>query len=371
MSPTWRIRPDIAAIPPTVPFVGPESQERTRGKPFRARIGANECLFGPSPKAIAAMAAAEAEIWKYGDPEGYELRHALAAHLGVSAGNVVLGGGIDGLLGNACRMFVEKGIAVVTSNGAYPTFNFHVAGNVGSLTKVTYRNDREDLDGLLDAVKATDAALVYLANPDNPMGTWWTASDLAAFLDRLPSRCILLLDEAYGEYALADAVLSVDVSDPRLLRFRTFSKAYGMAGARVGYCFGHEALIGEFEKVRDHYGMNRTAEIGAIAALADGEWLAQTVARTAAARDRISAIASANGLSPIASATNFVTIDCGRGSAYAKTLLEAVLSLGVFIRMPGAEPLSRCIRVSAGLPQDLDVFEEVLPQALAMLERKS
>lgn len=364
MKPAWRIRPDIAALPATVPFVGPESQERTRGKPFRARIGANECLFGPSPKAIAAMARAEQEIWKYGDPEGHDLRHALAAHLGVSAGNVVLGGGIDGLLGNSCRMFVEKGIAVVTSDGAYPTFNFHVAGNVGALHKVRYRDDREDLQGLLDAVRRTGASLVYIANPDNPMGTWWKASDLTAFLDALPEGCLLLLDEAYGEYGPAEAQLPVDVSDPRLLRFRTFSKAYGMAGARVGYCFGHEALISEFEKVRDHYGMNRTAEIGAIAALADQDWLARTVAQTEAARNRIASIAVANGLAPIASATNFVTIDCGRDNAYAKALLEAMLELGVFIRMPGAEPLSRCIRVSAGLPADLDVFEEALPQAL-------
>ncbi|MCU0790357.1 MAG: aminotransferase class I/II-fold pyridoxal phosphate-dependent enzyme, partial [Nitratireductor sp.] len=157
----------------------------------------------------------------------------------------------------------------------------------------------------------------------------------------------------------------IDVSIPNVLRLRTFSKAYGMAGARVGYCIGEESLISEFEKVRDHYGMNRTAEIGAIAALADQDWLRATAHQTAQARSRIEAIGRANGLAPIASATNFVTLDCGRDTAYAKAVLEAMLARGVFIRMPGVEPLSRCIRISAGLPSDLDILEEVLPQALA------
>jgi histidinol-phosphate aminotransferase len=140
-----------------------------------------------------------------------------------------------------------------------------------------------------------------------------------------------------------------------------------MAGARVGYLVGEQGLIAEYEKVRDHYGMNRTAEIGAVAALADHDWLAKTVRMTAEARDRISAIARDNNLTPIASATNFVAIDCGRDTAFAKAVLEGMLSRGVFIRMPGAEPLSRCIRVSAGWPADLDVLAEVLPVVLREL----
>ncbi len=361
---TWRLRKLIEALPKTVPFVGPEAQERQRGKPFRARIGANECLFGPSPKAVQAMAQAGHEIWKYGDPEGYELRHAIAAFHAVKPENIVLGAGIDGLLGCTVRMFVDEGDAVVTSNGAYPTFNFHVAAQGGSLHKVPYRDDREDIAGLLAKAGETNAVLLYLSNPDNPMGTWWSAADIRRMIASLPDGCLLLLDEAYCDYAPEGIVLPTDTSAGNMLRFRTFSKAYGMAGARVGYCIGEEGLISEFEKVRDHYGMNRTAEIGAIAALADQEWLAQTVRKTAEARARIDAIGRANGLVPIASATNFVTLDCGSDTAYAKALLEEILARGVFIRMPGVEPLSRCIRVSAGLPDDLDVFEEVLPQAI-------
>jgi len=364
----WRLRPLIDALPKTVPFVGPEAQERMRGQPFRARIGANECLFGPSQKAIAAMAEAGREIWKYGDPEGYELRHALAAFHGVKPSNVVLGPGIDGLLGYATRMFVDEGTPVVTSDGAYPTFNFHVIAQGGKLVKMPYRDDREDIVALAAKARETGAALIYFSNPDNPMGTWWDAAEVQGMIDSLPSGTLLLLDEAYCEYAPDGVVPPIDVSNGQVLRLRTFSKAYGMAGARVGYCIGEEELIGEFEKVRDHYGMNRTAEIGAKAALADQEWLSETVRKTVAARQRIAAIGRANGLKPIDSATNFVTLDTGRGPAFARSLMEALLSRGVFIRMPGVEPLARCIRVSAGLPADLDVFEEVLPQALASLK---
>ena len=295
----WRLRKLIEALPKTVPFVGPEAQERQRGKPFRARIGANECLFGPSPKAVEAMALAGHDIWKYGDPEGYELRHALAAFHGVKPENIVLGAGIDGLLGCTARMFLDEGSAVVTSNGAYPTFNFHVAAQGGNLHKVPYRDDREDIAGLIAKAGETGAVLLYLSNPDNPMGTWWSAADIRRMIDSLPDGCLLLLDEAYCDYAPEGIVPPIDTSIGNVLRLRTFSKAYGMAGARVGYCIGEETLISEFEKVRDHYGMNRTAEIGAMAALADQDWLAQTVRKTAEARARIADIGRANGLAPI------------------------------------------------------------------------
>ncbi|MCG6859300.1 MAG: pyridoxal phosphate-dependent aminotransferase [Salaquimonas sp.] len=363
----YPLRPFVADLPATVPFVGPEAQERARGKPFRARIGANECLFGPSPRAIGAMAEAGREIWKYGDPEGYDLRHAIATHYGVTPAHVVIGPGIDGLLGHTTRLFVEEGVHVVTSDGAYPTFNFHVTGHGGTLHKVKYRDDREDLGALLDRAREVSARLIYLSNPDNPMGTWWKASEIAEMIVELPENCLLVLDEAYSEFGPADAVVPIDADNWQVLHFRTFSKAYGMAGARVGYLIGEKGLIAEYEKVRDHYGMNRTAEIGAVAALADQEWLKRTVKMTAEARERISAIASAPGLTPIPSATNFVTIDCHRDAAYAKSVLEGLLKRGVFVRMPGAEPLSRCIRVSAGWPADLDCFEEALGEVLKEL----
>ena len=160
-----------ASLPSTVPFTGPETLERQSGTPFRARLGANETLFGPSPKAVAAMQAAASGAWMYGDPENHDLKAALARHHGTTPAHIAVGPGIDGLLGQICRLTLDPGTPVVTSLGAYPTFNFHVAGYGGALTRVPYVGNHEDLDGLLDAARTTGARLLYLANPDNPMGS--------------------------------------------------------------------------------------------------------------------------------------------------------------------------------------------------------
>lgn len=355
----------IAALPSTVPFVGPEAQERSRGRAFRARIGANESCFGPAPSVIAAMSAAAGEMWKYCDPDNFELKQALAAFLDVGIDNVVVGEGIDGLLAVACRLFVGEGDPVVTSLGAYPTFNFHVAGSGGRLVTVPYEHDRESLDGLLDAARREGAGLVYLSNPDNPMGSWWDAAEIMAFADALPATTMLLLDEAYGETAPAEALPPIDVARPNVLRLRTFSKAYGLAGLRCGYAVGEQEIIRSFEKVRNHYGVNRMAQVGGLAALADQAYLARAVERIAAGRARIADIARASGLKPLPSATNFVAIDCGAEGAFAKRVLDALLERDVFVRKPMAPGLDRCIRISVGLDHELDILAEELPKALA------
>lgn len=357
----------VDSLPATVPFVGPETQERARGAEFRARLGANENIFGPSPKAVAAMQAASDGIWMYGDPENYDLKQALAKYHGIDPGNILVGEGIDGILGYLVRLVVEQGDAVVTSEGAYPTFNYHVAGFGGVLHKVPYSGDREDLGALMALAAKVDAKLVYLANPDNPMGTWVSGQSIVDQLDNLPEGCVLVLDEAYVEFAPKGTAAPVDIDDPRVIRMRTFSKAYGMAGARVGYALGAAPLIKAFDKIRNHFGMNRAAQAGALAALLDQDYLAQTVSNIEQARGEIDRIAQANGLTTVPSATNFVAIDCGRDGAYAKSILDGLVARGLFVRMPFVEPQNRCIRVSAGRPQDLAVFAEELPKVLAML----
>jgi histidinol-phosphate aminotransferase len=364
-----RYTPLVASLPATVPFVGPETQERSRGAPFRARIGANESVFGPSPRAIAAMQAAAAEVWKYGDPEVHDLKHALAAHHGVRPENIVVGEGIDGLLGYLVRMLVAPGDPVVTSLGAYPTFNFHVAGFGGELHTVPFRGDAEDPDGLLAKARETKARLVYLANPDNPMGSWHPAATIAETILKVPDGTLLVLDEAYIDVAPDGVAPPIDASDPRVIRMRTFSKGYGMAGLRVGYGIGHADLIRSFDKVRNHFGVGRIAQAGALAALADQKWLAEVRAKVAAARHRIAGLARENGLTPLPSATNFLTVDCGRDGAFAKAVLDGLIARGVFVRMPFVAPQNRCIRITCGTEADLDILAEALPEALAQASR--
>jgi histidinol-phosphate aminotransferase len=301
----------------------------------------------------------------YGDPENHALKQALAAHHGVTAGHIAVGPGIDGLLGLICRLTLEPGTPVVTSLGAYPTFNFHVAGYGGALTRVPYRGDHEDPEALVAAAKLTAARLIYLANPDNPMGSHHPAGVIEEMVANLPDHSLLVLDEAYADLAPPGTVPDIPDDHPQVIRMRTFSKGYGLAGARVGYAITSPDLALAFDKVRDHFGMSRVSQAGALAALADQDWLRTVQARTIAARERLSGIARANGLIPLPSATNFVTIDCGRDGDHARKVLTELGHRGVFIRMPGVAPLDRCIRISLGDDHTLDILEETLPEALS------
>lgn len=360
-----RLTPLAASLPATVPFVGPEAQERARGCAFKARLGANESVFGPSPKAIAAMQAATSGAWMYGDPESHDLRQALARDLEMDPAHIMIGEGIDGLLGLVVRLFIGAGEPVVTSAGAYPTFNYHVAGFGGALHTVPYTGDSEDPERLIAKAKEVGAKLIYFANPDNPMGTWHDAATVERMISEVPDGALLILDEAYIEFAPKGTAPRVDPSDPRVIRMRTFSKAQGLAGARVGYAIGSAKVIEAFGKVRNHFGMSRISQAGALAALEDQAWLAHVKAEVAKARDRIAAIALANGLAPLPSATNFVTIDCGKDGDFARAVLTSLVEQGIFVRMPFVAPQNRSIRVSCGTPADLDAFAEALPRALA------
>lgn len=333
-------------------------------KPFRARLGANENVFGPSPNAIAAFQEAAQDIWMYGDPENHDLRHALADFHGVTPANIVVGEGIDGLLGYLARLIIEPGDKVVTSLGAYPTFNYHVAGFGGQLETVPYRDDHEDLASLIAKAHEVDAKLIYFANPDNPMGTWHSGASIEAQLENIPDGCLLVLDEAYVDLAPDGTAARYDAEHPKVIRMRTFSKGYGMAGARVGYAMGAQDLIRAFDKIRNHFGMNRASQAAALATLHDQDWLDQTRTQVAAARDRISQIASDYGLRALPSATNFVALDCGRDGVFAKSVLDGLVARGIFVRMPFVAPQNRCIRISCGRPEDLDVFETALHDLL-------
>ncbi|HSF93978.1 MAG TPA: pyridoxal phosphate-dependent aminotransferase [Thermohalobaculum sp.] len=362
---TAPLTPLVAGLPATVPFVGPEKQERDRGRPFAARIGANESVFGPSPKAVEAMRAAAPEMWMYCDPNNHDLRQALAAHHGVPPESIVIGEGIDGLLGYTVRLFIEPGQRVVTSAGAYPTFNYHVAGFGGELVTVPYSGDAEDPEALVARLRDTGARMAYIANPDNPMGSWHDAATIRRMIDAMPGDALLCLDEAYIEFAPQGTAPAWDVSDPRVIRFRTFSKAHGMAGLRIGYAIAAPEVAAAFDRIRNHFGVTRIAQVAALAALGDTAHLASVQAQVAAARDRIGEIAAANGLTTLPSATNFVAVDCGDDGDFARRVLAELIRRDIFVRMPGVAPQDRCIRVSAGREGDLALLAAALPEALA------
>jgi len=358
-----RPAPAIEAIPATTPFVGPEQLMRETGLRELVRLGANESAFGPSPKALAAMGAELERLSWYGDPESLDLRDALAQKHGCSPEQIVVGAGIDDLMGVAVRAFVAPGGLALTTRGTYPTFDYHVVGYGGRLAFAPYRDDGyPDLDALLAIARERRPSILYLANPDNPSGRFVERDEMERFYEALPRETLLFLDEAYADF-VDEAELMPPRFDDRLIRTRTFSKAYGMAGARIGYALLPPETARTFQKIRLQYGVNRNAQVGALASLADDAFRRDVVAQTARARADYYALAKALGLSTIESRANFVCIDLG-SSERAVRVMGELLRRGVWIRKPGAPPLDRCVRVSAGTPAMRLAFETAFRAAL-------
>ena len=365
LPPHWPLTDLAASLPASVPFIGPETLQRQRGSVFAARLGANEQRFGPSPMAVAAMTQAAGEVWMYGDPENHDLKAALAAKHGCTPAHIVLGEGVDGLLGLIVRLAVDQGTPVVASRGTYPTFGYHVRGHGGQMCDVPYRGDASDPAALIDLAKLQRAKVVYIANPDNPMGSHHTGAAMAQMLADMPAGCLMILDEAYIDFAPAGTAADIAADDPRVIRLRSFSKSYGLAGLRLGYAVCAPDLARAFDRVRNHFGLGRLVQAGGLAALGDHAHLAAAVAGSVAARARLAQIAGDNGLHALASATNFTCIDLGKDGAFARAALAALGDLGLFIRMPAAAPQDRCLRISHGTVQDLDLLAKALPKALA------
>ena len=173
------------------------------------------------------------------------------------------------------------------------------------------------------------------------------------------------LDEAYIDFVDPALIPNISTNIKNIIRMRTFSKAYGMAGLRVGYAIGEKDLILNFEKIRNHFGMSRVSQVGALAALEDNVFISEVVKKVTLARNRISNIALSNNCKFIPSYTNFIAIDCLKDASFAKSVLENLIKKGIFVRMPYSYPQNRCIRVTVGLDSDIDLFEKNFPIALA------
>jgi histidinol-phosphate aminotransferase len=345
--------------------VGPETLERINGKPFKARLGANESAFGISPlarQAIRDAAGIQGCSW-YGDPENHTLRSLLAEKHQIEMSNICVDAGIDSLIGLTIRLFVERGDTVVTSDGAYPTVNYHVSASGGVIHKVPYKNNHEDPVALLEAAKQQNARLVYLANPDNPMGTSLDAVVIQELIDDLPKGCLLMLDEAYIEFMAHRPVLPLTVDSTQMIRFRTFSKAYGMAGMRIGYVLAHHDIVNGYNRIRNHFGVPRLSQIAAEASLNDDGFLKKVQDCVDQGRQRIYQLADTLGLNCIPSATNFVTVDIG-DSERAVGLIHALGKEGVFMRKPMVAPQNRYVRIGIGTEEEHEHLESALRKCL-------
>ena len=345
------------------PFIGPEQLMREGGHASLLRLGANESAFGPSPKAVEAMAAELPHLSWYGDPESYDLRAALALRHGCGIENISAGSGIDDLMGLAVRAFMQPGATALATRGTYPTFHYHVTGFGGTYATVPYGSSGTlDIDALIAKAEELRPAIVYIANPDNPSGTLTPASEIVRLFEALPRESLLFLDEAYADFV--DESRNVPaILDGRFLRVRTFSKAYGMAGARIGYMISTPRNVATFQKIRLHYGVNRNAQIGALAALEDRAFHRHVVDEVAKGREDYYSLARSIGCGYLESYTNFVCVDFETNER-ATAVMNALLAHGVFIRKPAAAPLDGYVRVSVGSPADRVEFAARLQAVL-------
>lgn len=330
------------------------------------RLGANESAFGPSRLAVATMAAELPHLSWYGDPESYELRALLALKHGCSIEQISVGSGIDDLMGLAVRAFVSPGESVLTTRGTYPTFIYHARGFGGAVQSVAYRADGlVDVDAMIARAREIEPAIAYLANPDNPSGTLLPPAEVLRLFEHLPERTLLFLDEAYADFVEDDELPPALVSE-RFMRARTFSKAYGMAGARVGYVISTESNVRTFQKIRLQYGVNRNAQIGAAASLRDVTFRDRAAEWVARGREEYYGIARSLGLPYLESRTNFVCFDLG-SERRATAVMNELLRRGVFIRKPSAPPLEGFVRVTVGTPEERAEFHARLKALLEEL----
>jgi histidinol-phosphate aminotransferase len=370
MSLTPSATPLVAAVPAVTPFVAPEELARRAGRDSLLRLGANESSFGPSPAAIAAMRDGIAHTNWYGDPESVELRDAIAERHGVARENVTIGSGIDDLMSLLVRTFCAPGDASLATAGTYPTWTYHVlAYGARHETAPPTAAASIDVDALIARAREVRPKLVYVANPDNPSGAFVAAGELARLRAGLPDEVLLVLDEAYADFVPPN-LLPPDALDPRTIRLRTFSKAYGLAGARAGYLIGAAPYVATFQKIRQHFGVNRNAQIGALAALRDEDYKRTIVAEVARGRDDYAALGRRLGVRTLPSATNFVCFEVGT-RAQAEAMVATLLDLGVFVRKPYAPPIDGFIRVTVGTADERAAFGRIFAEALDRVREKA
>ena len=355
---------NVRAIMPYQP--GKPIQELAREIGFEAsaivKLASNENPLGMSPKAREAIAQAMGEAARYPDGNGFELKASLSRHLGVAADRIVLGNGSNDVLDMVARALLGPGREAVFSQHAfavYPIATQTVGARGVSVQASEYGHDL----AAMRAAIGEDTRVVFIANPNNPTGTFVDGKEVRAFLDQVPREVLVVLDEAYTEY-LSDARRYDSISwldeYPNLLVTRTFSKAYGLAGLRVGYGIGSAEVIDLLNRVRHPFNVNGVALAAATAALEDTDFVARSAELNRQGMTQLCRALAHLELEWIPSAGNFIAVRVGDGAAVNRKLLQQ----GVIVRPIGGYGLPECLRVSIGLPDENQRFIDALASAM-------
>jgi histidinol-phosphate aminotransferase len=330
------------------------------------KLASNENPLGTSPLALEAMTEALNQVALYPDGSGFDLKEALSKRYGVTSTQIVLGNGSNDVLELAARVFLKPGAAAVYSQHAFAVYPLVTQAVGASGIPVRAHNYGHDLDAMLHAV-TPETRIVFIANPNNPTGTLLPAAEVLRFLQRVSSDVLVVLDEAYNEY-LPASVRGDSVSwlqrFPNLLITRTFSKAYGMAGIRVGFGLAHEEVSGLMNRVRQPFNVNSIGLAGAVAALDDVEFVKRSYALNQAGMLQITTGLRQLGIEYIPSYGNFLSFKLPEKYS-VKAVNESLLKQGVIVRPIGIYGMPQHLRVTVGLDSENQKFLGSLETALA------
>jgi len=331
------------------------------------KLASNENPFGMPESAKQAMLLAAAELGRYPDANGFELKQALAARYGVPADWITLGNGSNDILEIAAHAFVQQGQAVLFSQYSFAIYALAAQG-VGARSIVAPAKDYgHDLDAMAAAIDA-DTRLIFIANPNNPTGTFIGAAEMEAFLKRVPAHVVVVLDEAYNEFLAKEDQFESSAwvrQFPNLVVSRTFSKAYGLAGLRVGFAIAQPLLTDLMNRIRQPFNVNSIAQAAAIAALNDKDFLEKGAANNSAGYQQFTEAFTALGLEYVPSHGNFVLVKVGDDDGAGARVNLALLKQGVIVRPVGSYGLPQWLRISIGLPQENAILIAALGKALA------
>jgi histidinol-phosphate aminotransferase len=360
------VSPHVLELKSYVPGKPIEELQREKGLSRIVKLASNENPLGPSPAGLAAFEAEGRRLHLYPDGYGFELKQTICRHWRTTPDQVVLGNGSSEIIEMAVRLFVRPGRNVVVASPSFSIYEITAHAQGGGVVRVPLRDYVVDLEGVLAAVDES-TALVILGNPNNPTGTIFRKPEWERFLARLPVSVGVLLDEAYAEYA-ADPGFPVgreylDEGRP-LVVARTFSKAYGLAALRIGYGLAPRELVGYMNRLRLPFNANAPAQAAAAAALGDEAHLEASRGVNRKGLERLGAFFDSLRLPYLASQANFVLARVGP----ADRIFEALLDRGVIVRSASSFGLPEWIRVTVGLPEELDHFEDALRAVSSLLD---
>ena len=327
------------------------------------KMASNENPLGASPMAVAAIRGALGELHYYPDGSGFELKAVLARKFAVDPANIILGNGSNDVLELVARAFLTSADSAVYSQHAFMVYALAVQAIGAKHIEVPAKAYGHDLDALARAIRG-DTKIVFVANPNNPTGTFSPWEEVRAFMQRVSKRVLVVLDEAYGEY-LPDALKSPTpgwiAEHPNLVISRTLSKAFGLAGLRVGYGLAHPEIAEVMNRVRQPFNVNHLAMVAACAALDDAGFIAKSRAVNAAGLEQLAAGFERFGLEYIASFGNFITVRVGN----AARVYQSMLAEGVIVRPIAGYGMPEHLRVTVGKPEQNARFLAALERGLA------